>query len=853
MSEKQKAEALSQALDALLGGQESVGLADSASTDEEIQALSELGRSLCNIEFEPRPAHRATVERLLQKHRTQGERSVVTGRSRSHDLTTREVNMETQEPEKTTTRSLPKRLIPLAALSGGVALLFVCALVVLIRGGVAWRAFRDADVTLTPTSVFISEATVSQDVTSSPSPSPETSVAQDVSPLPSPTSETGVTQDLSPLPAPTSETSVARNPTPVPDVESSYTVFLPVAAHPLSPQSAMLKDIRGIVEIQTEGDAWASASERQVVKAGQSVRTGALSSVSVAFYDGSMAHLGPSTTVSVDSLDAHPADGSRIVELTQWVGETDHDVASAYGDHARYEVHTPAGTGEARGTLFHVLVTPALVVHFGVDEGAVAVTNLDVTVVVVAGQLTIIEVDQVPSQPLFRFTGEGEVSQTGTTWTIAGQDFETHDGTIAVGNPQVGDWVFVAGHLLEDGTPVADRIVLRRRSPVNRFTLTGQVESIEDTTWIVSGQTISVTEETDIQEGIQVEDLVRVEGVLLEDGALVAEQIRLVEEEAGHPFHFVGVVQDIADEAWMVSGVTLAISDTTEIAEDFLVGDVVEVQGWILDDETWLASSIKRLAEQERGFEFTGYVESIDPWIVSGIAFETMPWTEIEADIYLDDAVKVEGRILEDGTWLAVEIKRLDDEEALYFEFVGTVDSIDPWEVGGISLVVDDETEIQGDIMVGDLVKVEGRILEDGTWVAVEIKPARTVGPGLGCLSISVVVVGVSSSHIELLNWPTIELDDSIVVEGEIAVDSVILLLVCVDDEGTINIVSVIVIYQPDVVIVIPPTQPPQPPSGEGDVTICHKPGTPAEKTMTVPRSALQSHLDHGDALGPCQ
>ena len=36
-------------------------------------------------------------------------------------------------------------------------------------------------------------------------------------------------------------------------------------------------------------------------------------------------------------------------------------------------------------------------------------------------------------------------------------------------------------------------------------------------------------------------------------------------------------------------------------------------------------------------------------------------------------------------------------------------------------------------------------------------------------------------------------------------------------------------------------------------VTICHKPGTPAEKTMEVPQSAVDGHLGHGDYLGPCE
>ncbi|MGH7597876.1 MAG: TolB family protein [bacterium] len=36
-------------------------------------------------------------------------------------------------------------------------------------------------------------------------------------------------------------------------------------------------------------------------------------------------------------------------------------------------------------------------------------------------------------------------------------------------------------------------------------------------------------------------------------------------------------------------------------------------------------------------------------------------------------------------------------------------------------------------------------------------------------------------------------------------------------------------------------------------VTICHKPGTPAQKTLVIPIQALKGHLGHGDTIGPCQ
>jgi len=35
-------------------------------------------------------------------------------------------------------------------------------------------------------------------------------------------------------------------------------------------------------------------------------------------------------------------------------------------------------------------------------------------------------------------------------------------------------------------------------------------------------------------------------------------------------------------------------------------------------------------------------------------------------------------------------------------------------------------------------------------------------------------------------------------------------------------------------------------------VTICHKPGTPAERTLVVDDNAVPGHLGHGDFLGTC-
>lgn len=54
---------------------------------------------------------------------------------------------------------------------------------------------------------------------------------------------------------------------------------------------------------------------------------------------------------------------------------------------------------------------------------------------------------------------------------------------------------------------------------------------------------------------------------------------------------------------------------------------------------------------------------------------------------------------------------------------------------------------------------------------------------------------------------------------------------------------------------VLPAVGQQSPPVGERSpprVTVCHKPGTPAQKTLTLPLPAAQAHAKHGDTLGAC-
>jgi hypothetical protein len=363
--------------------------------------------------------------------------------------------------------------------------------------------------------------------------------------------------------------------------------------------------------------------------------------------------------------------------------------------------------------------------------------------------------------------------------------------------------------------------------------------------WIVAGTMVSVTAETLIDEAIVLGDTARVQGMILDDGTLVAESIELVNDD--YLFEFVGVVGAIGVDNWTISGIDIAVDGDTAVDEDIEVGDVVHVTGVIMEDGTWLAHVIE-LVEEEADFEFTGLVNSIDPWMVAGISFEVDEFTAIDEGIEVDSLVRVQGQILEDGTWLATSITLVEDEEEITVIFVGTVDSIDPWIVSGIPVATDEDTEIEEGIVVSDTVRVTAVILPDGTFLALTIELIDEDAFPIGCFTIATTVLGLSGDVVTITGWPAITLDDDIEIEGNLATNTIIIITLCVSEDGTITIITIIVIAN------VPTTPAPLPPGGGnnggggGKVTICHK----GRNTLSVAQAALGGHLGHGDTVGPC-
>ncbi|MBK7893538.1 MAG: FecR domain-containing protein [Anaerolineaceae bacterium] len=629
---------------------------------------------------------------------------------------------------------------------------------------------------------------------------------------------------------PTTDTTATDTTSP------SYELFLPLAEFPLqlNAQTAVLQMVQGVAEVQTADGSWQLLPRQTTLTAGQRLRTGDLSSATLTFFDGSQATLSANSELSIDQLNAQPPEvGFRTVVLTQHVGESEHSVQFRSDGGSVYEVNTPAGSGVARGTQFQVVVTPGLLARFAVTEGRVDVSGLNQVVAVVAGQTTAVLAGSPPQAPAFRISGEGQVSQVGPVWIIGGQSFQTNSQTLIVGNAQVGDLVRLEGRLLDDGSRMADRIILLRRAVTNRFTLTGQVDAITPTAWTVAGQMVLVDEQTQLDPNIAVGDAVQVTGLIVAGGGLRAEQIEARNSQAGQPFRFTGLVEAQGVGSWTISGVAVAVDDDTRQDEDVAVGDLVRVDGRISPNGTWRAEQIRQLADDDDddlpSFSFTGQVHSIDPWRVAGIGFETREWTAVAPGVAIGERVRVRGVILNDGTWVAASIdpfSRLgddddddedDDDENNTIIFVGVVSSIDPWVVNGLPLLLTNNAVVLGNVGVGDQVWVRLRLAGDGTWQVVGIRPL-TPRFGLGCFVINTIVLGRQANQLTLQHWPTLTLDDDDDFDddlNDLEIDSVVTFPLCIAFDGTIVLTGrIIVIYQP--IIIVVPTAP-QPPGGNNN------------------------------------
>lgn len=122
------------------------------------------------------------------------------------------------------------------------------------------------------------------------------------------------------------------------------------------------------------------------------------------------------------------------------------------------------------------------------------------------------------------------------------------------------------------------------------FEIVGEVENTDP--WMVTGNTFATRETTQIDEGLEPGDRVKIKGIILEDGTWLAYSIERAEpeEQPASTILLIGKVASI--DPWVVNGITLNVTSDTLISEGITLEMIVRVEILLLEDGTWEVLSI---------------------------------------------------------------------------------------------------------------------------------------------------------------------------------------------------------------------------------------------------------------------
>lgn len=264
----------------------------------------------------------------------------------------------------------------------------------------------------------------------------------------------------------------------------------------------------------------------------------------------------------------------------------------------------------------------------------------------------------------------------------------------------VGEQVSVRVRL-ENGIRELEEV--ERRGEDSHFS--GTIESMSADSWVIGGRTFQVNATTELDGGLAVGVLARVEFLTLDDASLLATEIETDEEDE----HFNGIIESISTDAWVIAGQTFRVSSATRLDEGLAVGVLARVEFTSMPDGSMLAIEIE--TDEDDDNHFSGTIESMsaDNWVIGGRTFQVNAATVLDNGLAIGVPVRVEFITLEDGSLLATEIET--DE----IRFFGVVESIgtDAWVVGGQTFQVNAATRIENGLAVGTKVRVRFTMMND--------------------------------------------------------------------------------------------------------------------------------------------
>lgn len=406
------------------------------------------------------------------------------------------------------------------------------------------------------------------------------------------------------------------------------------------------------------------------------------------------------------------------------------------------------------------------------------------------GSITASEITvKLGAPPGFPITFGGKIETLPSTasrvgdWKVGGKTIHVTASTKLIqekGQAAVGVFVEVDGLVQVDGSINASEIEVKPDGiagiPVK---FTGKVEKISSATgrlgeWVISGRKVNITAQTQVKANngdFMIGSLVEVEGVIQNDGSIIATKLELKPTPTPPPMgvYFRGTIETLPTTAnfigdWKISGRTVKVTDKTSLNQDkgkFVVGASVDVSGTMTDNVV-TASRIAVVVVNPPGkIEFTGVVATlpsttnnpnlVGDWKVGDRVVHVTAQTKLDqskGNAAIGSLVEVEGIQRADKSVDATEIEvksTFNPAPATYVRFFGSLATlpannakIGDWKVGDKVVHVVERTRIReehGKAIVGAYLEVEGNQRTDGSVDAAEITverdaaaPAGTIG-----------------------------------------------------------------------------------------------------------------------------
>ena len=346
------------------------------------------------------------------------------------------------------------------------------------------------------------------------------------------------------------------------------------------------------------------------------------------------------------------------------------------------------------------------------------------------------------------------------------EDFVVIDGlTVALaalteleGDLSVGSFAKVKALLQENGSLVAREVEGKGadegeddEDARNEVEIEGTIDVVnEDGSIVVSGVTVSISVLTKVKGSLVVGATVKIEGLLTEDGSVLASEVKGKGRKATKSKSEVeieGVVEEVILDAddnitgIVVNGVEVSIEALTKFKGTIEVGVTVRVEG-IFDDGALLAGEVKVRDRDEGDDEDRDSIEvegTIDALvtdadgnvigvIVNGVEVSIEALTDIEGALEVGAEVEIKGTV-RGGALQANKVKLEkadhDDDEhegrGKTLEIEGVVVAVVLVDGNVVSITVDGQevaiellTDVRGTIEVGADVEIEAVLTDDG-------------------------------------------------------------------------------------------------------------------------------------------